>query len=95
MKKSDVRIGNIVGIPIEWATVNEIDDECFVLLQNGDYASIPWTAIEPVPMSPEWRAKLNFNGSLTLMFGKNGLLRSTDFVHDAQNLYHALTGKEL
>ena len=118
MKDSDVRVGNIVGIPIEWATVDQIGDECTVQLQDGEYACIPWTAIEPIPMTDKWRAKLGLDSTGCIRIGldvstevlqvttdnqtliydtdENFIcLRNAEFVHGIQNLYHALTGKEL
>lgn len=131
MIDSDVRVSNIVGMPKEWATVDQIGDECTVLLQDGEYAHIPWTAIEPLPITEEWLVKFGFTqtGSsqynhTLLHFEKDNdgsviqidfrpehdgmvwvsisdvdyegcIVTPIRFTNQLQNLYHALTGKEL
>jgi len=61
MIDSDVRVSNIVGMPKEWATVDQIGDECTVLLEDGECVFIPWTVIEPVRLTKEWIVKFGFD----------------------------------
>lgn len=60
---------------------------------------------EPIPLTDEWAVKFGYEnlGEMALAFSEDGIVsvefQGSDFkgmfVHQAQNLYYALTGEEL
>lgn len=105
MESKDLRIGNYVDWKVNKALkVEMLDGQCDV----GGFDGVelcPISDWKPIPLTEEWAVKFGFESLLEMMvhfieesmysisLRMNGIRRL--YVHEAQNLYHALTGEEL
>ena len=108
MKSTDLRIGNKFQFPVNgkteyWDIISISKDEVY-FSQNEDYNH--FLNLQPIPLTEEILLKLDKNNEFLMIdkvgfiIFKNGYAYQFIFadypcLHQLQNLYYALTGKEL
>ena len=111
MKASELRIGNLVQSYADIITVEYVDKLLLKGFFHRDIiynTSIQIKHCKPIPLTEEWLLKFGFEKRYETCFQyKNFILNDKfimmdiditiqlKYVHQLQNLYHALTGEEL
>lgn len=110
MKVSEMRIGNLVGIKSRPVAKVYAIEEDYIDLDYQDFGWKPEQRkiedIAPIPLTEEWLIRFGFiSGRLKFgqwylkfsgaQFWLNDIGIEIFYVHQLQNLYHALTGDEL
>ena len=102
MKANELRIGNYVYDTL--GKVNKIDLEAITYIVKE-----PHNQVKPIPLTEEWLLKFDMELISKITYSpKEGLLRLSNgdtkgtlliphikYVHQLQNIYFELTGKEL
>ena len=111
MKPQELRIGNWYQsvrwkkpVQLELSDLAELDHRCDGVELDSEIIS---EMFEPLPLTEEWLIKFGFqnygdmtigNAYISLSINSDGfyfILTKLEYVHQLQNLYFALTGKEL
>lgn len=107
----EVRIGNLVSYEgKEYRIAGIYKDYPFLDTIEIGAGVVEWKDLEPIPLTEGWLFKFGFKKSTawyrngqhavnptianTYEF-KNIVIKEVDYVHELQNLYFALTNKEL
>ena len=108
MKVQELRIGNLVSFDGFTYKAKSIHLEGYVVLNDLMYSEVYINEIQTIKLTEEWLIHFGFfkSGSNFIIQGlkiwnlgqgfvcdKNGII--IEHVHQLQNLYFALTGKEL
>ena len=111
MKETELRIGNIYMSTKFNTPVYLTAEDIAQMVYEADGAKIePLDVVEPIDLTVEWIEKLGFKncgdkytwcvGSFIVYKRKRGFvlkknLPTIKYVHQLQNIYYSLTGKEL
>lgn len=102
MKPQELRIGNLIFYEGKTQMMTDINME-FPLMDTPEYGvgATSWDKAEPIPLSseflylfPDWFQDLISGGYMNYQALPLGFVEIR-YIHTAQNLYFALTGKEL
>jgi hypothetical protein len=108
MQIRELRIGNLIQEGKVEQIDNSIDEVYYS--GDGYYQSNYCCNLNPIPLTEEWLLKFGFEKSSKHIFKKDGFLISLDivfevflgnivveikYVHQLQNLFYCLSGKEL
>jgi len=110
MNQKDLRLGNLVNDHLgkTLQVVGLKDDNVYLVLSNGEKIKYNIKTIQPILITEEWLLKFGFNGwdidnyTIILTNGNffviecnHPIATNIFYVHQIQNLYYAISGKEL
>jgi hypothetical protein len=103
MDAKQLRIGNYVKFGKLFKKVVEIAEEGFYILdKDGTTLKNTWADLQPIPLTQEWLMKFGFDEKEPVLISSwkfspfcETIITKCEYVHQLQNLYFALTGKEL